>query len=283
MAEQKKPATPARKRTTKRGPTKATALKALGLTQEDLNLIKDLQKTQAEAPSLNIQTLESDNPEVVTAIAEAAIAEEDDVKREDTSGIFYIRNLRNIEVHFRLERQSDKTKKRTNLNPRGQRGDLVKLEPEDLEDHELNTQINYGLVEIITAAEAKKVLAGQTINQQQRVHPAMASLRNELDKPYEQGAVTVEASYEDQGVVVANLKPQGGGAGELASHGRSIDWEAARSTNQVSTPTSNGLISDGFAAPGVAADAIARRNDLEGPAAGLGGITNVVVEPVQHT
>src|SRR4051812_32863140 len=42
MATQKKPAAPTRKKTTKRGPTKAAALKALGLTQEDLNTLKTL-------------------------------------------------------------------------------------------------------------------------------------------------------------------------------------------------------------------------------------------------
>jgi len=264
MAEQKKPASTPRKKTTKRGPTKATALKALGLTQADLDAIKELHAAQVDAAE----------------VAEPEVSESD--AKEYPAGPFYIRNLRNIEVHFRLGRQSDRSTKRTSLQPRGQRGDVAKLEPEDLEDSELLTQVNYGLVEIITAVEAKKVLSGQVTNQQQRPHPAMASLRNELDQPYEQGAVKLEESFEDQGVVVANLKPQGGGAGELASQGRGIDWEGSRSPNQVATPTSNGLISDGFAASDVAADAIARRKDLEGPAAGLGNV-NVVVAPVERS
>lgn len=252
MAEPKK-TTPARK-TTKRGPTKAAALKALGLTPEDLAAIK---AQQAE----NQKALEAPSEKPAPA------------PEEPTTGEFYARNLRNVEVFFRLSRQTEK-KRRVALKPRGRRGDLFKLEQEDLGDIELINQVGT-LIEIITAAEAKKVIAGQTTNAQQPVNSVLSVLRNELGQPYEEGSVRVEESFENQGVTVATLTPQGGEAGALEPGRRGVDWSAVRqNANQVAAP-SNGIISDGFAAPDVAADAVARRNDLEGPAAG--GITSVVV------
>ncbi len=288
MAEQKKPATSTRKKApAKRGPTKASALKALGLTPEDLELIKQLHEARAQA------SVPDDGPTVDPEIEAAAVAQQESkqaVKKAlDEAGngtdsatatpAFYVRNLRNVGVHFRLSRQSDKQKKRTNLNPRGQRGDLTRLEADDLHDDELLTQVNYGVVEIITAPEAKKILEGQSTNQQQRVHPAMASLRNELNQPYAQEAVKVEVPFEQQGVVVAQLQPQGGEAGAIPSQGRGVDWAAVRGGAPIGGNPA--IISDGFAADAAArADAIARSKNLEGPAAGLGGVT-VTVEPTQ--
>lgn len=291
MAEQKKPTPSTRKKApAKRGPTKATALKALGLTQEDLNLLKEIQHARevaAEAANIApeevgvVHNIDPDASENKAAVKKALDEAGNGIDQATSTSTFYVRNLRNVEVHFRLGRQSDKSSKRTNLNPRGQRGDLTRLEADDLHDDELLTQVNYGVVEIITAAEAKKTLEGQSKNQQQAVHPAMAMLRNELNQPYEQGAVTVTEDYDKQGVVVAHLTPQGGEAGELPSSGRGVDWNAIRGGAGVGGNPA--IVSDGFAASAAAqADAVARRKGLEGPAAGLGGV-QVVVEPTQKT
>lgn len=271
MPEQKKPATPAPKKTTSRGPTKAAALKALGLTQSDLDELKRLAaEKNIAAEGIGVTVTSNDAP-----------AQEETPEVGPQYSGFYVRNLRNVEVHFRLSRQAGQTEKRTNLNARGRRGDLAKLEDSDLHDEALLTQVNYGLVEIITAGEARKILEGQSTNQQQAVHPAMASLRNELDQPYQQSAVKVEAEYNQQGTVVANLKPQGGEAGEIASQGRGVDWDSIRT--QAPIGGNPAIVSDGFSADAAAkADAIARQKNLEGPQAGLGGV-KVTIEPTQKT
>lgn len=270
MAEPKKPTSTTRKKPAKRGPTKATALKSLGLTQEDLDLLKEL-KTARENAAAKVEEVVEPKTTVDPKISEP------ETEDKPQSGPWYIRNLRNVEVGFRLTRQEGSGKKRTNLKPRGQRGDLTKIEEADLTDDELLTQVNYNVVEIIPAAEAKKVLDNQSINQQQAVHPAMASLRNPLGQPYEQQNIPV---VEDNSYTVANLKPQGGEAGELPSSGRGVDWGQIHQGGPGGNPA---IISDGFAqAPDVAADIAARRKDLEGPAAGLGGV-KVVVEPTRKT
>lgn len=306
--------TPARKPATKRGPTKAAALKALGLTAEDLEVIKSLREGVEAAKKF-------DGPDAETSAIEAAIESHGEQKAEARNALgisagptladqinaareeaieaeakkagtspgpgFYVRNLHYVDVGFRLESQEGQGKKRTDLKPRGQRGDLKKISNKDLNDSSLLSQIDIGLVEIITEHEAREVISKQSTNATQIPHPAMASLRNELDQPYEQGAVKVEASFEDQGVVVAHLNPQGGGAGELPNRGKGgIDWEAAKSGISQNAPAGGNpaIISDGFARNDAAAakDAVARRKDLEGPAAGLGGV-KVTVGETQRT
>jgi hypothetical protein len=280
MAEQKKPASSTRKKPVKRGPTKATALKALGLSQEDLDLLKELKTARENAAATKGEDPTTYPPEgevFTTSSPEVSVPVEE---IDATAGPFYIRNLRGVEVHFRLGRQEGQSKKRTNLNPRGQRGDLVKIEADDLQDDELITQINYGVVEVITAPEAKKIIEGQAVNQQQRVHPAMATLRNELGKPYAQTEVPVVG---DNSYTVAHLNPQGGEAGALPDQGRGVDWAAIHGGGNAGVGGNPAIISDGFAPPpDVAADVIARRKDIEGPAAGLGGV-QVIVEPTQRT
>jgi hypothetical protein len=289
--------TTTRKTTTKRGPTKAAALKALGLTAEDLEVIKSLREgveaakkfDGADAETSAIEVAMASHAEQKAAARETlgispgpSLADQINTAREEaieaeakkagtTPGPgFYIRNLRHVDVGFRLESQEGQGKKRTDLKPRGQRGDLKKISNKDLNDSGLLNQVEIGLVEIITEHEAREVISKQSTNAARAPHPAMAGLRNELDQPYAEGALKVEASFEDQGVVVAHLNPQGGGAGELPNRGRGgIDWEAARGGVQQNAPVGGNpsIISDGFAA-----DAIARRKDLEGPAAGLGGV-----------
>lgn len=281
MAEQKKPATPARKKPVKRGPTKATALKTLGLDTEDLELLKQLKeaRAQGERKDVTIKAEIAESAAVQQESKQGTLKTLTDSASSGEDGPWFIRNLRNVEVHFRLGRQEGQTKKRTNLEPRGSRGDILKIENDDLNDENLITQVSYGLIEIITAAEARKVIDGQSVNQQQAVHPAMALLRNELGQPYQQTEVPVVG---DNSYTVAHLNPQGGEAGALPGQGRGVDWNAIHSGN-AGVGGNPSIVSDGFAAPPeVQADVIARRKDIEGPAAGLGGV-KVTVEPTQRT
>lgn len=283
----KKPTT--RRKTTKRGPTKKTALAALKLTQEDLDLLASVKKareTNKNPVSTRLHTTTSPpgeytsynegdevgpNPEATTA--------------PDVAQAFYVRNCRNIENNFRLERQQKQGVKRFELKPRGQRGDLAKLKEGDLEDDGLITNVHLGTIEIITAAEAKAILEKQSTNAQQSIHPAMASLRNELGESYAPENIRVDPEYNSQGVTVARLKPVGGEFGEIqfdrANRGSftrepGVAPESQTNAQPVGNPH---IISDGFARndSAVQADAVARRKDLEGPEAGLGGITTVVV------
>jgi hypothetical protein len=143
------------------------------------------------------------------------------------------RNLTGYEFGFRLERQSDKNKKRTDLKPRGQRGDFVLLQEGDLEDPALQDQVNVGAVEIITATEAAKIAKKQTTNQQ-RVHPALALLRNEYGEEYEEGAFSTAQTFEDQGVVVAELHDGQVAVdrGGIVRPGREPEPERGRSAQQ---------------------------------------------------
>lgn len=282
------PAPKARKKTTKRGPTKAAALKALGLTQEDLDVLKQVAEARATIEEVRESIPESVVEEVVPPVLDADAVSSDPAVAQ----VFYMRNLRGPEISFRLTRQQKRGDKRTELKPRGQRGDLKKLEPEDLRDPELISQVEYGLIEIITAAEAAEIIRKQATNHQQQLHPAMAALRNELGKEY--GSTDAAGNFHkqtevqvvgDNSITVARLTPQGGEAGALPDGGRrGIDWQAAR--NLGGNPA---IISDGFADAAqqgplseAQRDAIARRRDIEGPAAGLGGL-QVTVAPTERT
>lgn len=324
MATPKKPASTTRKTTTRRGPTKAAALKALGLTKEDLDALKELRDQQNSAPEYphqdgdvtvlgpeviatpdaSVISYQGENytpqataeerkvqieakvkiynsykeagltiPADLKAEVEAYIADKIDAD-EPQAGPWFARNLRNVEFRMRLSRQKS-GEKSTSLKPRGSRGDLVKLQPEDLEDDALIANVQLGIIEIIPVQEAKAVLAKQATNQQQAVHPAMAMLRNELGKEYEQDSVQVVG---DNTYTVANLQPQGGEAGNLpGGKGLRINWEQARNVNP------GPIVSDGFADQdrAKAADAIARNKNIEGPAAGLGGLSFGGLDPVQ--
>lgn len=292
--------TSTRKKTTKRGPTKATALKVLGLTQEDLEALKALKDVQekiaqAEAEDAvgNLQTTADElQAHIDRANAEAEVTlthvKSDPSVPQKSEGAWYVRNLRNTELGFRLERQQGTGKKRFDLKPRGQRGDLKKLEPKDLEDEVLVNQINYGVVEIITADEAREILSKQSTNAQQAPHPAYAALRNELGKEYKEGAIRVEPEFNEQGITVAHIDPavaQGRLTDRELKLGAGLERAQPGEAPQPQTNRMIGgnphIISDGFERNDTAAqaDAIARRKGLEGP--GAAGITTVVVTPTE--
>jgi hypothetical protein len=285
------------------GPTKAAALKKLGLTQEDLDTLKalsELKKVHSEV------SLTEDARKIITATADVSsdpqAALEDrpappqnavNVPTSTEEPVWYIRNLRGVEVSFRLSRQQKSDQKRTNLKPRGARGDTVRLEQGDLKDHELQTQVQFGLVEVIPEGEALEAIKKQYTNARNDVSPHIAMLRNELGQPYEQQPkfATDEEAY---GIKVADLDP-------AVMQGKRSDKEIKRDggfvQNAQHTPPGGnaGIINDGFMNPvqGDSAqlgnndehsqkvDALARSNAFEGPGAGLGEVT-VKVEPVQR-
>jgi len=261
------------------GPTKAAALKALGLTKEDLDIIAMVNEARerAAAEIQHPEDLQYEEPVAPAAhTAAAPVLKTPPAERPTVEPGFFARNLRNVEANIRLARQ-EKGKKRIELKPRGFRGDLFRLKPEDLEDENLLANIGL-LVEIITAAEAKSIIEKQTTNLQTAIHPSMAILRNELGEEYAEGALKVDAEYNSQGITVAHLKPQGGGAGEIQ-----VDRQGIHRAPTNAAPGGNSaIISDGFNASAAQADAIARRKDLEGPAAGLPGM-KVTMAEVERT
>lgn len=272
MAEAKKPAV---RKSAKRGPTKQASLKALGLTQDDLDLIKDLKAKIEESGAILIATPEQAEPTSNPAYENVAASEATSTE-EPT---FYARNLRNMEFRMRLNRQKENVAP-VPLKPRGQRGDMIKLEKSDLSDEHLIANVELDCIEIITAAEAARAIQGQLTNAQTAVHPAMAMLRNELGQEYAPGAVKGAEEYVDNSVVVAELNPVAGEYGEIQFDRQR--GSIARTTQAAGQAAESGrtlggnpaLISDGFAAQR-AADKHARRKDLQGPAAGLPAGTQV--------
>jgi hypothetical protein len=253
---------PARKRT---GPTRAQALKALGLTAADLDTLKAFREFQEQQTA----------PQPVAPVV-----------KEDPQE--YIRNITGSEVGVRFDRhgRAGSGNKRINLRPRGQRGDMVPIEPADKKDPVFNANLGR-IFELLDEEQAQRAYEGQTTNQQ-AVHPALATLRNEHDEPYSQGAIKVEPVFEEQGIVVAEVStpdPSGetnkqAGKVERRDVGdvrvyENLEPEHAKvpGSEDLSLPLD----------PERARDAIARQRGRQGPSAGLHGITNVSVEPVQRT
>lgn len=226
---------------------------------------------------------------------EAVVHEQQErVEEANKTGPWYVRNAYNAPFNLRLDRQTEK--RRIQLQPRGMPGDMHPLKDEDLKDPVLKQNMNLGVIEIIPAGEADQVVAKQTNNMSQRVHTPLQVLRNERNEAYKQGAVRVEAEYNSQGVTVAIPE---GAPGELTDReiasGRSFgglrraDQRAPQAPSDQATSVVNSQfvptggnpssIRMGDDARARAVDDLARRKDLQGPAAGLGDI-QVVVDPV---
>lgn len=136
-------------------------------------------------------------------------AEQVEKVEQSDDPVFFARNLRQIPVSFRLSRQDKPGAKRTNLKPRGQRGDVAKLQKEDLSDTSLREQINYGLIEIISEVDAQQVIDKQTTNTQFKVHPARDKIRNENGNPYKDEDIKIVQEQASQGVVVGSVDDKG--------------------------------------------------------------------------
>lgn len=315
---------PAARKPVKRGPTKAAALKALGLTPEDLEAIKALREAKtndaavdaAESlaghplkrsevheatanlkPAPGFGGLGGDDPQKALEERPAPAKREWNAPDPDADPVWYVRNLRGVDVSFRLSRQKDHSnpKDRIALKPRGARGDMVKLESGDLKDPELQTQVSFDLVEVIPEGEALEAIKKQFTNQQTVVPAHIAALRNPLGKEYAQAnPVKFATDEEAYGIKVADLDPD-------LMKGNLSDREIKRGggfvQNAQHTPVGGNpaIISDGFMAAAQTdssqmgnndqrsqdIDALARSKQFEGPGAGLGSVT-VKVEPVQR-
>lgn len=315
MSEDVKPVVkstaPKKRAPARKAPTKAAALKALGLTKEDLDAIKSLRSQQAAPAEPNVVEASAvlrpasgfggdgfgpapSDPQahLDNRHAPAQVAQPAAVQAAIEEPVWYMRNLRHTDVGFRLTRQSDSNKKRTNLKPRGQRGDIVKLETGDLKDAELQTQVAYELIEIIPEGEALEAIRKQYTNHQQSVPAHIAALRNPLGQEYNTQPRTL-TDEESMGYKVADLDPALM-QGKLSDKDIKRDGGFAR-MQPVQNPNPGNIVSDGFmAAPqqelgrnstdnekAAQIDALARSKQFEGPGAGLGEVT-VKVAPVQR-
>lgn len=229
----------------------------------------------------------------VAAEAQAILAE------EDAKGPWFIRNGYGAEFNLRLDRHTEK--RRISLKPRGRPGDMHPLEEADLKDANLIRNVNLGVVEVIPASEARRILESQTTNMGERVHTPLAMLRNPLGEAYAPGALKVQAEFNSQGVTVAMLDPaqmQGHVSDKEVASNRSFGGMQRVQPGQVPHTVSEFVPTGGNPAtvrsapigglPGTGtnnatakiADDIARRRGLSGPQAGIGGL-QVVVGPTQ--
>jgi hypothetical protein len=202
---------------------------------------------------------------------------------------YVARNATHYEYGLRLDRQ-EAGKKRFDLKPRGQRGDFAVLQDGDLQDPMLVAAIDNGSIEVITTTEAAKIAKKQTTNQQ-RVHPALAMIRNEYGEEYDEGSFSTTQSFEDQGVVVAHLND-----GQIAVGRGGIDRTGGNpEPQQGAGPRGAGrLRRPGGQAPQTVrtrpadqtaanTDAKARIKGLGGPSAGVPDGIQVTVAPTQQT
>lgn len=112
----------------------------------------------------------------------------------------YLRNLHGTEARVTLA-----SGRRIDLKPRGQRGDMTQVSPEEQKDQGLRD--NYGLIyEPLTEATAVEILAKQDTNRKQP-HTALASITNELGQPMKEVVVD---NPEDRAIVAGTLTPQDG-------------------------------------------------------------------------
>lgn len=159
----------------------------------------------------------------------------------------FIRNIRQVPVGMRLG-----TGRRIDLRPRGQRGDTVPLKPEEELDEIFIANIGL-LFEVISAEESKKIIAKQVTNQQS-VHPALATIRNEYGKEYTNGVVMVEETSEERPTIAT-----------VDERGMITRFKAPGTTDKPLPEIPS------YVPPEEAADWIARNAKAEGPESGLAG------------
>lgn len=175
----------------------------------------------------------------------------------------YVRNLRYTPVSCRVSET-----RRIELKPLGMRGDMAKLSKEEFADSRV--QANIGLIfEALTAEQAQKIWDDQLTNQQAH-HPALDTLRNDKGEEFDNKDIVVkEETFEDQGVVVAELND-----GQMViDRGLGIQRFSGVGTQDNPIPIPSDV------APDEQADWLARQN-VEGPAAGLGNM-NVTLDETQ--
>jgi hypothetical protein len=174
----------------------------------------------------------------------------------------YIRNLRYTPVTCRVSPE-----RRIELRPRGMRGDMAQLSKQEFSDSRI--QANIGLIfEALTQVEAQKVWDDQLTNQQSH-HPAMDALRNDKGELFDNKNIVVkEETFNDQGVVVAELND-----GQMVID-RGLGIQRFNGVGTQDNPIPVPADVD----PDQQADWIARQN-TEGPAAGLGNMEVTIETP----
>lgn len=174
----------------------------------------------------------------------------------------YIRNLRYTPVTCRVSPE-----RRIELRPRGMRGDMAQLSKQEFSDSRI--QANMDLIfEALTQVEAQKVWDDQLTNQQAH-HPAMDALRNDKGELFDNKNIVVkEETFNDQGVVVAELND-----GQMViDRGLGIQRFNGMGTQDNPIPVPADVD------PEQKADWIARQK-TEGPAAGLGNMEVTIETP----
>lgn len=141
----------------------------------------------------------------------------------------YIRNIRGVQCRVTLD------DRRFLLEPRGQRGDLARINEDHIADP--NFEPNIGMIyEILSEEEAKDILRKQANNQQ--VGPTTIDyLLNEYGRPYER-APRVEKPFEQQGQVVAQI--QDVGQGRYSEHNKEVVRGPGQPPLQANVPGSVG-------------------------------------------
>lgn len=252
-----------------------------------------------------IEQVQDEQAEAQKAIERTEHEHQERIEHLNETGPVYIRNMTHTEFNLRLDSQQGTGNirpRRIQLKPRGMRGDMHPIKDEDHQDPILITNMSMGLLELIPAGVAQQIIEKQTRNMnQQRVHPAMQVLSNEY-KTLKDNHVDVannptfkiEAEYNSQGITVSTVDPRMSQPGfSDKERSRSGDLQGGLSRVREPAVQSQFIPTNGQPASiqigasnspeGVRKlrDDIARRKDLEGPAAGLGNV-RVVVEPPQR-
>lgn len=142
--------------------------------------------------------------------------------------VHYIRNLRDVMVRIRFQSQ-DRDHPPTKLEARGRRGDLTRLRKEWADDPVLFGNLNHAVIELVTEAEAREIIAKQYTNSTQEIHPALAEIQGgteaevghpvpmpqvQIDDPRANDitvAPLADLDGEDTGQIVWDRSAEGGG------------------------------------------------------------------------
>lgn len=232
-----------RKTPAKRGPTKAAALKALGLTKEDLEILakaKEPSETALddilsyEAPPEEVQTpFNGRDTELADTIHRLVqgVPEEETAKVSKSIAI-YARNAMYSPFRFKTE-----SGKQYNLAPRGYRGDFKVVHKDDLEDSNILDNANRGLIELLSREEADQVITKQHTNATSSDH-LRSFLRTPTGGEYAPEAFTTASEEEVQGITLASTQE----LDKLQTNGKgAVNW------NEVHNPTAQVNSNDPYA------------------------------------
>jgi hypothetical protein len=119
----------------------------------------------------------------------------------EAESVVYLRNLHGCETRVALTGG-----RQISLQPRGRRGDMESISSEEYKDQKVKD--NIGLIfEPLSSDTAADILEKQNTNRKEP-HAPFATITNSLGDQYEQSGIAVEASFEDQGIVVGEVESQ---------------------------------------------------------------------------